>query len=72
MDARFVDAFRIFTQGNGHYTRWSNFSGGDRNVGRRIDYFLVSADLASRVSAAQIHADITGSDHCPVRITLDL
>jgi exodeoxyribonuclease-3 len=69
----FVDSFRLFTPGNGHYTWWSNFSAARaRNVGWRIDYFLVSADLASRVSAAQIHADLMGSDHCPVSLTLDL
>jgi exodeoxyribonuclease-3 len=69
----FIDSFRRFTQGNGHYTWWSNFSAArERNVGWRIDYFLVSADIASRVSAAEIHADLMGSDHCPVSITLDL
>ena len=68
----FVDSFRIYTQGNGHYTWWSNFSGARaRNVGWRIDYFLVSEDLASRVSSAEIHPEIMGSDHCPVSITLD-
>ena len=73
LDAGFVDTFRIFTQGSGNYTWWSNFSGArERNVGWRIDYFLVSADLASRVSAALIHAEIMGSDHCPVSITLDV
>ena len=69
----FVDSFRLFTQGNGHYTWWSNFSAArERNVGWRIDYFLVSADFVSRVSAAEIHADLMGSDHCPVSLTLDL
>jgi exodeoxyribonuclease III len=69
----FVDSFRLFTQGNGHYTWWSNFSGArERNVGWRIDYFLVSADFAGRVSAAEIHADLMGSDHCPVSLTLDV
>jgi exodeoxyribonuclease-3 len=73
LEGGFVDSFRLFTQGNGHYTWWSNFSAArDRNVGWRIDYFLVSSDLVSRVSAAQIHADLYGSDHCPVSITLDL
>jgi exodeoxyribonuclease-3 len=73
LDAGFVDSFRIFTQGNGHYTWWSHFSGArDRNVGWRIDYFLVSSDLAPRVRAAEIHADLMGSDHCPVSITLDI
>ena len=71
--AGFVDSFRLFTQGNGHYTWWSNFSAArERNVGWRIDYFLVSQSFAHRVSAAQIHADLMGSDHCPVSITLDL
>ncbi len=71
--AGFVDSFRLFTQGNGHYTWWSNFSAArERNVGWRIDYFLVSRGFASRVSAAEIHADLMGSDHCPVSITLDL
>ena len=71
LDVGFVDTFRIFTQGNGHYTWWSNFSGARaRNVGWRIDYFLVSVDLAARVCAAQIHPEIMGSDHCPVSITL--
>jgi len=69
----FVDSFRLFTQGNGHYTWWSNFSGARaRNVGWRIDYFLVSKDFVHRVVAADIHADVMGSDHCPVSITLDL
>ena len=73
LDAGFVDSFRIFTQGNGYYTWWSNFSGARaRNVGWRIDYFLVSSDLAPRVTAAEIHPEIMGSDHCPVSITLDL
>ena len=69
LDAGFVDSFRMFTQGNGHYTWWSNFSKArERNVGWRIDYFLVSDDLAPRIEAAAIHAHIMGSDHCPVTI----
>jgi exodeoxyribonuclease III len=72
LDAGFVDSFRIFTEGNGFYTWWSNFSGARaRNVGWRIDYFLVSADLAPHVQSAEIHPDIMGSDHCPVSIRLD-
>jgi exodeoxyribonuclease-3 len=73
LSAGFVDTFRIFTEGSGHYTWWSNFSGARaRNVGWRIDYFLVSQDLVPRVRTAEIHPDIMGSDHCPVSITLDL
>jgi exodeoxyribonuclease III len=71
IDAGFVDSFRIFTQGNGHYTYWSRFANARaRNVGWRIDYFLVSARLRKAVKAAQIHADVPGSDHCPISLTL--
>ena len=71
LDAGFVDTFRMFHQGNGHYSWWSHFANSRaRNVGWRIDYFLVSAALADRVVAADIHANIMGSDHCPISVTL--
>ena len=71
VDAGFVDTFRLFEQGNGHYSWWSNFTNARaRNVGWRIDYFLVSSKLRAKVAAAQIHADVMGSDHCPVSLTL--
>jgi exodeoxyribonuclease-3 len=71
MDAGFVDTFRLFTQGNGHYSWWSHFANSRaRNIGWRIDYFLVSTVLRGSVKAAGIHADIMGSDHCPVSVTL--
>lgn len=72
LDAGFVDTLRMFQQGNGHYTWWSHFANSRaRNVGWRIDYFLVSDVLKDKVKAAEIHADIMGSDHCPISITLD-
>ena len=72
VDAGFIDTFRMFTQGNGHYSWWSHFANSRaRNVGWRIDYVLVSAKLRSAVKTAKIHADVLGSDHCPVSITLD-
>ena len=71
VDAGFVDTFRIFTQGNGHYSWWSHFANSRaRNIGWRIDYLLVSAGLRGKVQSAAIHADVMGSDHCPVSITL--
>lgn len=71
IDHGFVDTFRIFTQGNGHYTWWSHFAKSrERNVGWRIDYFLASSSLKDRIKSAQIHADVMGSDHCPVSIDL--
>jgi exodeoxyribonuclease III len=73
IDAGFIDTFRMFTAGNGHYTWWSHFAGSrSRNIGWRIDYFLVSQSLRDRVIAAEIHPNVEGSDHCPVSITLDL
>lgn len=72
LDAGFVDTLRLFKQGNGHYSWWSHFANARaRNVGWRIDYVLVSAQLHDAVKAAEIHADVMGSDHCPVSITLD-
>jgi exodeoxyribonuclease-3 len=72
LDAGFVDTFRLFTQGNGHYSWWSHFANSRaRNVGWRIDYVLVSQQLRKVVKSAQIHAEVMGSDHCPVSITLD-
>lgn len=74
IDAGFVDTFRMFTpDGNGHYSWWSNFANSRaRNVGWRIDYFLVSECLKDKVISAEIHSGIMGSDHCPVSIELDL
>ena len=72
-DAGYVDTFRMFKQGNGFYTWWTNFGGArDRNVGWRIDYFLVSAALKDRVTGAEIHPAVMGSDHCPVSLILDI
>jgi exodeoxyribonuclease III len=65
----FVDTFRIFTTGNGHYSWWSHWGGARaRNVGWRIDYFLVSKKWKSRIKSAKIHPDVMGSDHCPISI----
>jgi exodeoxyribonuclease-3 len=73
VDAGFVDTFRLFTQGNGHYSWWSHFANARaRNIGWRIDYVLVSAALAPKVKEAKIHADVMGSDHCPVSIRIDI
>lgn len=73
LDAGFVDTLRLFKQGNGYYTWWSHFANARaRNVGWRIDYFLVSGSLKDKIIAADIHPAVMGSDHCPVSITLDI
>ncbi len=69
--AGFVDTFRLFTQGNGHYSWWSHFrQARERNVGWRIDYVFVSERLAKKVKKAEIHPAVLGSDHCPVSIVI--
>lgn len=73
IDAGYVDTFRIFTKGNGHYSWWTHFANARaRNIGWRIDYFFVSKALAKRVKSAKIHSDLYGSDHCPISLELDL
>ncbi len=73
LEAGFIDTFRLFTQGNGHYTWWTHWANARaRNVGWRIDYMMVSAKLKPKIKAATIHADVMGSDHAPISITLDV
>jgi len=71
VEAGFVDTFREFEKGGGHYTWWSPMAGARaRNVGWRIDYFLVAKAMRDRLKRAYIRPDILGSDHCPVGIEL--
>ena len=70
--AGFVDTFREFETGPGHYSWWSYRGGArGRNVGWRIDYFLTSAALKSKLKRAWIEKDVMGSDHCPVGVEID-
>ncbi len=67
--AGFVDTFRHFEPGPGHYTWWSQMgTARARNIGWRIDYFLVSESLRSRLQSARIYPHILGSDHCPIGV----
>ncbi len=73
VDAGFVDTFRrLHPTLEGAYSWWS-YRGRARenNTGWRIDYFLVSEELAPQVRAANIYSTITGSDHCPVGLELE-
>jgi exodeoxyribonuclease-3 len=73
LKAGFTDIFRRDHKGNGFYTWWSHFANARaRNVGWRIDYFLVSDKLASKVKRAEIHPDQMGSDHCPISLELSI
>ncbi len=67
----FVDSFRMLHDEGGHYSWWSYRAGArERNVGWRIDYFVVSRELAPRIRAAGILPEVLGSDHCPVTLEL--
>jgi len=71
MEAGFVDTFRQFETAGGHYTWWSAMNKArERNVGWRIDYFLVSTALTQQVKRGWILPEVGGSDHCPVAVEL--
>ena len=71
LKAGFIDTFREFEKAGGHYSWWSPMAGArSRNIGWRIDYFLLSAALRPRLRHAFIRPHILGSDHCPVGIEL--
>lgn len=71
LDAGFVDTYRQLHPDTVAYSWWSyRFRSREKNIGWRIDYFLVSRRLVPHLVAAEIHADIYGSDHCPVSLTL--
>jgi exodeoxyribonuclease-3 len=74
IEAGWVDTFRArHPTERGRYTWWRQWGGArERNVGWRLDYFLVSRNLLPYVVDADIHPEVTGSDHCPVSLTLAL
>ena len=74
LSSGFVDTFRhLHPDTTGVYSWWSyRFNARANNAGWRIDYFLVSRRLQDRILAAEIRTEVTGSDHCPVILELDV
>ncbi|HEX7016370.1 MAG TPA: exodeoxyribonuclease III [Cyclobacteriaceae bacterium] len=73
LESGFIDVFRRFYPEEVKYTYWNYmFNARARNVGWRIDYFLVSEELVSKVKDALIYNQYLGSDHCPVGLKIDL
>lgn len=70
--AGFTDTFRyLYPDKEKAYSWWSYFAKSrERNIGWRIDYFIVSSALNAHIKGADIHPDIMGSDHCPVELNL--
>ena len=73
VDKGYLDIWRtLYPDRTDCYTWWAYWgSARTNNVGWRIDYFFVTPDLQDRVSAADIHMDVEGSDHCPISLTLN-
>ena len=72
LNAGFIDTFRYYNPDTIKYSWWS-FMGHarEKNIGWRIDYFVVSKDIIDKVSNPQIHDEVMGSDHCPVSLDID-
>jgi exodeoxyribonuclease III len=71
LNSGFIDAFRAFVPDPAHYTWWSQFNNcRARNIGWRVDYFVVSERLRGALKGAGINRDVMGSDHCPVNLEL--
>jgi exodeoxyribonuclease III len=73
LDAGLIDTLRQFNQQPEQYTWWSHFAKArQRNIGWRIDYFLLSKQLLPKLLSAEIHAEQMGSDHCPISIEIEV
>lgn len=67
----FMDSFREFTSDSGHYTWWTYRNNArQRNIGWRVDYFVISKSLREKLKNAWILKDIMGSDHCPIGLEI--
>lgn len=73
MNSGFVDTFRHLNQDPHHYTWWSYRAGArSKNLGWRIDYHLVTKEMASKIKRAAILPEAKHSDHCPILLELDI
>ena len=74
LDAGFVDTFRyLYPDKENAYSWWSYMGRArEKNIGWRIDYFIVSKDIASKIKNAEIYSEIMGSDHCPVGLEISI
>ena len=72
LDLKYIDTFRKFYPDEERFTWWSYFGKArEKNVGWRIDYFIVSDELENNLKDARIYDEIMGSDHCPVGIEIE-
>lgn len=74
LDSGFIDSFRyLYPQKTDAYTWWSYMGQArTKNIGWRIDYFLVSDKIKNKIQDVKIHDEIKGSDHCPVELNIEI
>lgn len=72
LESGFIDTFRYFyPEMTDIYSWWSyRFQARQKNIGWRIDYFVATENMRDRLEDAKIHTEISGSDHCPVELTV--
>jgi exodeoxyribonuclease-3 len=73
IDMGYIDIFREYNKEPAQYTYWDQITRArERNVGWRIDYFMISSEMRKLVKNATIHMGIMGSDHCPIELELEV
>ena len=74
LESGFTDSFRfLYPNKENAYSWWSyRFKSREKNVGWRIDYFVVSNRIANKIKEAKIHSEVYGSDHCPVELEIEI
>jgi exodeoxyribonuclease III len=73
LEKGYLDSFRMFNDKPEQYTWWSyRFNARKRNIGWRIDYFVVSKELEKKVKSSKILSNVLGSDHCPIELEIDI
>lgn len=74
LDSGYVDSFRyLHPEQKDAYTWWSyRFNAREKNIGWRLDYFLISDFEKDKIVSANIHSDVKGSDHCPISIDINI
>ena len=72
LDAGFTDSFRyLYPDKENSYSWWSYMGRArEKNIGWRIDYFIVSNDMKKKIKEAKIYPEIMGSDHCPIGLEI--
>ncbi len=74
LNSGFTDSYRyLYPDKEGAYTWWSYMGQArEKDIGWRIDYFIVSDKIGDRIKEAKIHKDVYGSDHCPIELTINI